>query len=371
MGDAEDLDIDALLLPGKRKYTFRELAEQGGIDVEDLRIWWTSAGFADLRDDDQKAFTRDDVAIVKDLADLFALDVIDREAVLPGAQSLGQAMYRLAEWQAGIVKAHLDNAHGAGVEDPTAGVAQVIDKMENLQAHVWRRHLSTATQRLVTHDPSNAMTAMMTVGFADMVGYTRLSRGLAVEELNTLVATFEARMQAVIYGGGGWIIKGVGDEVMFAAEDPAAAARIGLELQVPHEYPELDVIEIEFPQLRVGLAYGEVLQRFGDLFGSVVNLAARLTSAARPGTVLIDDNLAQEIADAPDLVTKSLRAYRARGFRAVHPHLLGYSKDAKAAMEAEAAKAADEGTAADEQSAAKTKEKWPAPAPRVRSKTHE
>lgn len=336
MSDAEDLDIDALLLPGKRKYTFRELAERGGIDVEDLRAWWTSAGFADLRDDDQKAFTRDDVAIVKDLADLFSSDVVDREAIVPGAQSLGQAMYRLAEWQAGIVKAHLDNTHNAGVKDPSAGVAEVIDKMENLQAHVWRRHLSTATQRLVTHDSTDAMTALMAVGFADMVGYTRLSRGLAVEELNTLVTTFEARMQSVIYGGGGWIIKGVGDEVMFAAENPADAARIGLELQEPHEYPELDVIEIEFPQLRVGMAYGEVLQRYGDLFGSVVNLAARLTSAARPGTVLVDDNFTQAIADEPGIETRSLRAYRARGFRAVHPHLLRYDKDARAAKDAEA-----------------------------------
>ncbi|MET9327286.1 adenylate/guanylate cyclase domain-containing protein [Tsukamurella sp. NPDC003166] len=341
MGDAEELDIDALLLPGKRKYTFRELAEQGGIDVEDLRVWWTSAGFADLRDDDQKAFTRDDVAIVKDLADLFSFGVVESDAVVPGAQSLGQAMYRLAEWQAGIVRTYLDNAQDTGVKDPSAGVARVIDKMENLQAHVWRRHLITATQRLVT--PENAadvMSAQMAVGFADMVGYTRLSRGLAIEELNTLVSTFEARMQSVIYGGGGWIIKGVGDEVMFAAENPADAARIALELQQPHTYPELDAIEIEFPQLRVGMAYGEVLQRYGDLFGSVVNLAARLTSAARPGTVLIDDNFTQAIAEDPGIDTKSLRAYRARGFRAVHPHLLRYSKDAVAAKEAEAADAA-------------------------------
>lgn len=335
MGDAANPDIDALLLPGEREFTFQELAEQAGIDVADLRLWWTSAGFADLRDDEQRAFTRDDVAIVKDLGELFSGGVIDREAVVPAAQSLGQAMFRLAEWQAGMVRQYLDDAAAAGVKDPSAGVANVIDRMENLQAHVWRRHLSTATQRLVTLDSSDALTAHMAVGFADMVGYTRLSRGLAIEELNTLVATFEARMQAVIYGGGGWIIKGVGDEVMFAAENPADAARIGLELQEPHEYPELDAIEIEFPQLRVGMAYGEVLQRYGDLFGSVVNLAARLTSAARPGTVLIDDNFTQAIADEPGIDTRSLRAYRARGFRAVHPHLLRYSKDAVVAKEAD------------------------------------
>ncbi|BDH55283.1 adenylate/guanylate cyclase domain-containing protein [Tsukamurella sp. PLM1] len=352
MGDAGELDIDALLLPGKRKYTFRELAEQGGIDVEDLRVWWTSAGFADLRDDDQKAFTRDDVAIVKDLAELYHSGAVESQDVVPAAQSLGQAMYRLAEWQSGMVKQYLDAADDAGIKDPLGGAAKVIDRMENLQAHIWRRHLATALQRIVTLEDTDALTARMAVGFADMVGYTRLSRGLAVEELNTLVATFEARMQSVIYGGGGWIIKGVGDEVMFAAEEPAAAARIALELQAPHEYPELDAIEIEFPQLRVGMAYGEVLQRYGDLFGSVVNLAARLTSAARPGTVLIDDNFTQAVAEAPDLGTKSLRAYRARGFRAVHPHLLRYSKDAVAAMEAEAAEAAAAEAAAAEAAAA-------------------
>ncbi len=347
MGDAEDLDIDALLLPGEREYTFRELAERAGADVEALRQWWTSAGFADMRDDEQKAFTADDVALVKDLGELFTGGVVDDDAVIPAAQSLGQAMYRLAEWQAGLVKQYLDEAEAAGVRDPSDGVARVIDRMENLQAHVWRRHLANATNRLVTLDSTDAMTAKMAVGFADMVGYTRLSRGLAIEELNTLVATFEARMQAVIYGGGGWIIKGVGDEVMFAAEDPAAAARIGLELQEPHEYPELDAIEIEFPQLRVGMAYGEVLQRYGDLFGSVVNLAARLTSAARPGTVLIDDNFTQAIAEEPGLATRSLRAYRARGFRAVHPHLLRFDKDARAAKDAEAAEATQAAEAAE------------------------
>ncbi|GAA1010460.1 adenylate/guanylate cyclase domain-containing protein [Nocardiopsis tropica] len=331
MGDAGELDIDELLLPGTREYTFRELAEQGGMDIEDLRAWWTSAGFADLRDDDTKAFTRDDVEIVRDLAVLFADGVVDAEAVVPGSQALGQAMYRLAEWQAPMIRHYLENAEAAGDPDPARGAALVIDRMDNLQAHIWRRHLAAATQRLMTPaaDEEGALTATMAVGFADMVGYTRLSRGLAVSELSTLLSTFETRMRTVIYGGGGWIIKGVGDEVMFAADEPAAASRIALELQTPHEYPELDAIDLEFPQLRVGMAYGEVLQRYGDLFGSVVNLAARLTSAARPGTVLVDGQLAEAINEVPDLDTRSLRAYRARGFSAVHPHQLRWAKQPK------------------------------------------
>ncbi|ADG76866.1 Adenylate/guanylate cyclase OS=Tsukamurella paurometabola (strain ATCC 8368 / DSM / CCUG 35730/ CIP 100753 / JCM 10117 / KCTC 9821 / NBRC 16120 / NCIMB 702349 / NCTC 13040) OX=521096 GN=Tpau_0212 PE=4 SV=1 [Tsukamurella paurometabola] len=331
MGDAGELDIDELLLPGTREYTFRELAELGGMDIEDLRAWWTSAGFADLRDDDTKAFTRDDVEIVRDLAALFADGVVDADAVVPGSQALGQAMYRLAEWQAPMIRHYLEAARADDAPDPASGAALVIDRMDNLQAHIWRRHLAAATQRLMTPeaDEEGDITATMAVGFADMVGYTRLSRGLAVPELSTLLSTFETRMRTVIYGGGGWIIKGVGDEVMFAADEPAAASRIALELQTPHDYPELDAIDLEFPQLRVGMAYGEVLQRYGDLFGNVVNLAARLTSAARPGTVLVDGQLAEAIADVPDLDTRSLRAYRARGFSAVHPHLLRWAKQPK------------------------------------------
>ncbi|WP_019201281.1 adenylate/guanylate cyclase domain-containing protein [Tsukamurella sp. 1534] len=336
MGDAGELDIDRLLLPGSREYTFRELAEQAGIEVENLRAWWTATGFADLRDDAEKAFTLDDVEIARDLARLVESGVVDPEAVIPGSQALGQAMYRLAEWQAPMIHHYLETARADGIADPSRGVAHVADQMESLQAHVWRRHLAAATQRLMTpDDEEDALVATMAVGFADMVGYTRLSRGLAVTELNTLVATFEARMQAVIYADGGRIIKGVGDEVMYAAEDPAAAARIALRLQEPHEYPELDAIELEFPELRVGVAYGDVLQRYGDLFGSVVNLASRLTSAARPGTVLIDDTLNDAIAGETDMRTRSLRAYRARGFSSVHPHLLRWSKEAvKEAKEA-------------------------------------
>jgi adenylate cyclase len=36
------------------------------------------------------------------------------------------------------------------------------------------------------------------------------------------------------------------------------------------------------------VAYGEVVHRLGDVFGATVNVAARLTTAARPDSVLVD-----------------------------------------------------------------------------------
>ena len=84
----------------------------------------------------------------------------------------------------------------------------------------------------------------------------------------------------------GQVVKMVGDEVLFVTDRPGDAAAIGLRLTSP------DRDRRGLPALRVGMATGRVLTRFGDVYGPVVNLAARLTSLARPGTALVDAELA-------------------------------------------------------------------------------
>ena len=122
----------------------------------------------------------------------------------------------------------------------------------------------------------------MGVGFADIVNYTRQSRSLSRRELGRLVDHFEARALEIISAHDGRIIKTIGDEILFVADDPEAIARIGLELA------EERLRDEEFPELRVGLAWGPALARLGDVLGPVVNVASRLTSTSRPGRVLVD-----------------------------------------------------------------------------------
>ena len=43
-----------------------------------------------------------------------------------------------------------------------------------------------------------------------------------------------------------------------------------------------------FPEVRAGIAYGDVVSRLGDVYGPVVNIASRLTSLAKPCRVLVD-----------------------------------------------------------------------------------
>ena len=76
------------------------------------------------------------------------------------------------------------------------------------------------------------------------------------------------------------------------------------------------------PDLRVGLATGLVIARMGDVFGTTVNLASRLTSLARPASALVDVATAEDLAGDPiELLCGGERylARLARSFVEVRP----------------------------------------------------
>jgi adenylate cyclase len=67
------------------------------------------------------------------------------------------------------------------------------------------------------------------------------------------------------------------------------------------------------PQLRVGVAFGPAVSRAGDWFGSPVNLASRVTSAARPGSVLVAESAREQIADDDRYLFSFAGSRRLRG----------------------------------------------------------
>jgi class 3 adenylate cyclase/tetratricopeptide (TPR) repeat protein len=141
-----------------------------------------------------------------------------------------------------------------------------------------------------------------TIVFADLSGYTAVSERLDPERIKSMVDRALRRLGAEIERYGGTIDKYIGDNVMgvFGApiaheDDPERAVRAGLAMQAAmEEINERIVADVGASfQLRVGINSGEVLAgRIGDgytVIGDPVNVAARLQSAAKPGTVTVGE----------------------------------------------------------------------------------
>jgi len=125
------------------------------------------------------------------------------------------------------------------------------------------------------------------VGFVDLVGFTKISGGMETRELSAFLRDFEGRAYDVVTRAGARVVKLIGDEVMFVADDPAAACAAGSQLMSAFLSERNRVLP------RGGLAYGDVLVRGGDFYGSTVNLAARLVNEAVPQELLVTQTLVE------------------------------------------------------------------------------
>ncbi len=310
-----DTALAEAILGAPRRYTRAELAAAAGLDLDEGRRLWRSLGFPEAPDDAVLFTDRDLTAarLMTGLTDAGFLDPDVREAV---ARATAQSMTRLAEWQVGMLK-RLIEADGAPMGPGQAlGVAErVLPVLEELQSYVWRRHLAaTVARMLVAANPDGRV--RLAVGFADMVGFTRTTRRRSTTELAEMIERFGSSTTEVIAEGRGRIIKTIGDEVLFVADDVGDAAEIALALQ--------DRVRAEpaLPSLRIGLATGPVLVRYGDVYGEVVNIAARLTGHTRPDTVLVDRETAEALAVDPRFALRPLRPVAVPGYRHLHPWVL-------------------------------------------------
>ncbi len=270
------------LLGEEPSLTGTQLADEVGISFEEARLRWRSLGFSAV-DADEPAFTHADLEALRLTQRLQELGLIDAEDESALVRTLGRSFARLAEWQMGVL-ARIIDPDTMDVEELRDVMDEVTPAVESLQSYVWRRHTLAAAARLLLANPDDEGAqaegeagTIMGVGFADIVNYTRQSRSLSRSEVGRLVDHFEERSLEIIAAHDGRIIKTIGDELLFVADAPEAIAHIGLELTEEHGRDE------EFPEIRVGLAWGPALARLGDVLGPVVNVASRLTSTARPG----------------------------------------------------------------------------------------
>ncbi|MEU6388058.1 adenylate cyclase regulatory domain-containing protein [Streptomyces sp. NPDC046939] len=335
--------VEELLLGGGRLWTRTDIAERSGVRPERSAQIWRALGFP-VVDDDARVFTDADVDALRAGERLIAAGLITEESETMMARALGHHLSRLADWQMHTLWQWLthDLDTPGGEAALTRHAAALVAELELLQRHVWRRHLAAYAGRMLAEADAGrsgsgdgvmakteavpddapgpphegADVRHLAVGFTDMVGYTRMTRGLDSAELARVLDRFESLSGDVVAEGGGRVVKTIGDEVLFVSGSASEAAGIALELTARAQG------EQSLPHLRTGLAHGAVLHRFGDVYGAAVNIAARLTAVARPDTVLADTAFAGELAGTTTYDLKVLRPVSVRGYSRLRPVLL-------------------------------------------------
>jgi adenylate cyclase len=316
--------IEGAILGSARSLNRVQVTEAAGVPLERATSLWQALGFPATQSDDEVLFVDADIEAMKQVSWLIETGFIDPDIELTLVRSMGRSFARLAEWE---ISELASSAMTASTVSDEGRLEELLNKLipvvEDLQNYVWRRHIANAAGRILLQ-PGGEEGVEMAVGFADIVGFTRRSRGLSSQELTQLVEIFEGSSATIVTAHNGRIIKTIGDEVLFVCDDPVDAARIGLELTEGSERDD------SFPELRVGLAYGDVVSRMGDVFGPVVNIASRLTSLARPGRVLVDRELGKILKPKDsEFRVRRARTTTVRGYSRLETWSLKRPKDAK------------------------------------------
>ena len=170
--------------------------------------------------------------------------------------------------------------------------------------------------------PARSERRIVTVLFADLVGFTTMSEGRDPEDVRAIVTAYFERARATVARFGGTVDKFIGDAVMAvwgaveAHEDDAErAVRAAMEL-VPAVASLGD--ELGLPLLaRVGVLTGEASVGPGGndrglVVGDLVNTASRLQALAEPGGVIVGDSTVHAVGSAIEFEPVALQEIRGR-----------------------------------------------------------
>lgn len=273
-----------------------ETSRLAGFDHEFAKRVWLTLGLPDVPDDEVE-FDESDVDVLRGLK-LILDQGYPRDDILEVARAFGHTLSRVAQAEIRVFnKVFITPLRDQVADDEElAGrlesvVPALLELMGKLLDHVHRRHLAIALQAVTALDNPGA-TEKLAAGFVDLVDFSRVTQELEGEDLGDLVSRFESLAIETCVAGGAHVVKMIGDAAMFVASDAATALRVALAVVGAVEEDD------ELPAARAGLDYGDAVPMGGDFFGRPVNVAARLTSFARPGTVVASE-AAKEAAGVP------------------------------------------------------------------------
>jgi adenylate cyclase len=297
------LDVDAYdRFAGLSGTTFHQLSAQTGIPLELLLVVREAFGFAEPRPEDT---VREDELSVVPMIELQLAKGLRPVVIERWLRVCGDSLRRIAETEAawwnsevemallasGMTEAEMLQAQA----DIGSQMAPLIDQAlfaiyHGQQEHAWSQvfveHVEGALEGAGLHRRLDRPPAMC---FLDLTGYTRLTEERGDAAAADLAARLAGLVRRTSQEHGGTPVKWLGDGVMFYFREPADAVLAAVEL--------VEVVgRHDLPPAHVGIHAGPVVFQDGDYFGRTVNLAARIAEYARPGEVLVS----QQVVDAAD-----------------------------------------------------------------------
>jgi len=280
--------------------TFQQLSAQTGIPLELLLVVRETFGFAEPRPED--TVHHNELSVVPllqlQLSEGFRPVVIER-----WLRVYGDSLRRIAEAEAGWWNSEVEMAlvasgmtEGEMLQAQADLGSQMTPLIEEVllaiyhgqQEHTWSQvfveHVEGALEAAGLYRRLERPPAMC---FLDLTGYTRLTE----ERGDAAAAELAARLAGLVRRSAlehdGTPVKWLGDGVMFYFRAPGAAVVAAVEM--------VEVVGRQgLPPAHVGIHAGPVVVQDGDYFGRTVNLAARMAEYARPGEVVVS----QEVVDA-------------------------------------------------------------------------
>jgi adenylate cyclase len=290
------LPVERVFDPGTERYTAAKIAELSGLTQEFLMRLLQALG-APMPADDDRVYSDQDLQAAR-RAKLFMDAGLPEEGVLETSRIIGISMASLADANRDMV-GEVFTEPGIDERELAMRYAAAAKAMSPLLGetllHAYQIHLREAIRQAVITETELAEGRLsgsddVTIAFADLVGFTRLGEVLEIEEIGGLTGRlFELASEAARPPVR--LVKMIGDAAMFASRDPVQLmdAVVGLVDAAGNG---------DIPPLKAGAARGPALGRGGDWYGRPVNLAARITSFARPDSVVVDEAVKEALESA-------------------------------------------------------------------------
>ncbi|HZB02526.1 MAG TPA: adenylate/guanylate cyclase domain-containing protein [Actinomycetota bacterium] len=288
--------------PGLSGTTFRELSERTGVSFELLKVVREALGFAEPRPEDR--VREDELSVVQaielQLSKGFRPVVIERWLRVYGdslrritetetagyATEVVRPLLEAGMTEGEMLEAQADEGSRMGPLTEQALLAIYHGRQEHTWSKAFVEYVEGALEKAGLYSRLRRPPA---VCFLDITGYTGLTEERGDEAAADLAARLGTLVRRSSQEHGRQPVKWLGDGVMFYFPDPADGVLAALDMVEA-------VATHDLPPAHVGIHAGPVVFQEGDYFGRTVNIAARIAEYARPGEVLVS----QEVIDEAD-----------------------------------------------------------------------